>query len=339
MQPQRDDRRGDRLLGLGGGELGRRVSDDRAGIARRVELLERGMQADRLEIEELDPLDRADLGVDVAGQSEVDHERAGRALEQRRGHDVPVDDRAGQDDVAREGGAGQVGRRADVVADRELLGPAGRGVDGDVLGAAVAQRGEGGARVGAGADHEDACLRPVGHAAGGELEREAHERAAGGADGGRGLDGAGGGRGALEELFEPARGGAGRAGQFEGAAHLTRDLILADDDRLEAGGYGEEVLDDGVPAEDGHRGSQLVGAHPARLAHRGDGRLDRAVVSEAGGLGDLEIGLEPVAGGKHDRAAHEGGGRDEGPGGLGCSDGQLLEDVEARVPVVGGQAK
>src|SRR5690606_12992820 len=86
--------------------------------------------------------------------------------------------------------------------------------------------------------------RPVGDAAVGEVEREAHERAAGAAEGGRVLDGLLRLGRALEEALELARGRALGARLVEGAAHLAADLGLADDDRLEARGDREEVLGD-----------------------------------------------------------------------------------------------
>ena len=46
------------------------------------------------------------------------------------------------------------------------------------------------------------------------------------------------------------------------AAHLTRDLVFADDDRLEARAHGEQVLDDLVAGDDADAVAQVVGSTP-----------------------------------------------------------------------------
>ena len=212
-----------------------------------------------------------------------------------------------RDDDVDAGGDGRVlavGHRLDAVVVRELRAAARRGVDPHVGDPAVAQRGERRAGEAARADEQHSGLRPVRDAALGEVEGEAHERAALAADARLVLDPPRGLRGALEEALELGGGGAVGAGLFERAAHLAGDLALADDDGFEAGCHGEQVPGDGIAVHEAEGAAQLVGleaghgAHgPDRLVHRGHRR---------GALGrlEVEVGLEPVAGGHDDRAVH-----------------------------------
>ena len=78
-------------------ELGRGVADDRARVGVSAELLQRSMDPDGLEVEQLDALDPPDSRVHVARKTEVDDEDA---APRREG--VGVDDGvrgAGDDDV------------------------------------------------------------------------------------------------------------------------------------------------------------------------------------------------------------------------------------------------
>ena len=125
---------------------------------------------------------------------------------------------------------------------------------------------------------------------------------------------------------------------LERAAHLPRDLVLADDDRFESGRDGEEVLDRTLAGDDRDRAAQRIRFDPARLA---DGLDDGAVASPAASAAvvEVEVGLEAVAGGEHDGPRDPGVAGDEGGGG-GCgADGELFEQVEAGVVVVRGEAQ
>jgi hypothetical protein len=140
-------------------------------------------------------------------------------------------------------------------------------------------------------------------------------------------------RGLLEETLEVGRRRADLAGALEGAAHLAGDLVLADDDGLEAARDGEEVLDDLVARDDAHRVAHLVGVDAAGLAHGADGGLDGHGAGGGEGLVDVEVGLEAVAGREHDGPADEVAAVDQGARRRGCADAQLLEEVETGVLV------
>ena len=64
-----------------------------------------------------------------------------------------------------------------------------------------------------------------------------------GADLGFGAGVFGGGKGALQQMFELAGDGAGGAGDGEGLFDLAENLRLADDHGVEAGGHAEEMAD------------------------------------------------------------------------------------------------
>ena len=113
MLAQSDDGRGERLLGGDGVELGGGARDEGAGVVGGAELGERGVQADGLEVEQLDPVDVEHERVDVAGQTEVDDE----VRRTPGGHDLGRHDRlggrrAGDQHVAPGDGVGAGRRRA-----------------------------------------------------------------------------------------------------------------------------------------------------------------------------------------------------------------------------------
>ncbi len=93
----------------------------------------------------------------------------------------------------------------------------------------------------------------------GQVEGDTDDRAAGAAQRGVRPDRPGHPRRGLEEAFERGARGADLARGAQGAAHLTGDLALPDDHRVQAGGDGEQVAD-GV----------LVPARPQGPTHRGD---------------------------------------------------------------------
>src|SRR6185436_20286274 len=105
----------------------------------------------------------------------------------------------------------------------------------------------------------------------------AQERPALAADAGLVLHAARGLRGALEETLELGGRRALRACLLERAAHLARDLALADDDGLEPRRHGEEVSGHGVAVHEAERRAQLLGLEAGdrangadRLVHGGD---------------------------------------------------------------------
>ncbi len=153
VRAERDDGRREALLLGDGRELACRLADEKAGLAGGVKLLERGVDADRLEVEQFDAEHLGDVGVDVAGQPEVDDQLArgvdsgcgggvsglasgvrarrverrdrGRAAgeqgapaaEQGRVEHVVLDGRAGEDEVGPGGflREGELGHRVDAV--------------------------------------------------------------------------------------------------------------------------------------------------------------------------------------------------------------------------------
>lgn len=120
-------------------------------------------------------------------------------------------------------GAGVLGGGdgADAVLRGEHLGAAGGRVHRDVDGAAFAQRGEGDGGVGPGSDEQHALGGPVGDAAVGQLQGEAHEGASGATQGRDVLDLALRLARALEQPLELGRGGAVLARGLQRAAHLA----------------------------------------------------------------------------------------------------------------------
>jgi hypothetical protein len=224
------------------------------------------------------------------------------------------------------------------VLQPEPGGAARRRVHGEPVGAPVAQGGDRGGGVLAGAHDQHPGVGPVRDARGGELEGEAHERTTRASDVRAVLDAAGRVRGLLEQPLEIGRRRAALTGALERAAHLARDLVFADDDRLEAGAHGEEVLDDLVARDDPHAVAEVVGRDVARVAHGRDRGLDRDGAAGGEGLVDVEVGLEAVAGREHDGAVDEVAAVDQGADRRGCADAQLLEEVEAGVPMGRRQA-
>ena len=292
------------------------------------------MQADRLEVEEFDSIERNDGGINVARHPEIDDEPALGADDRTRADDRRT--RAGDDHVRIEHGAGEVTVHDQAVLGTERVATPGRREDAQHRCAAIAKGCDRGGRVLAGAHHEHPGDAPVRDAARGELQGEPHEGAPGATDGGARLDPAAGLRRALEELLDAAGCGAIIPGPLERATNLAGDFVLADNDGLESARNGEQVRHDLVTGEHRHGVAQVDGCHSTRSAHRiddrGGRRCDRVFVH-------LEIGLEAIAGSQDDGTAHRVGRRDELGSGILGGEGQLLEQVEARVSMVCGEAQ
>ncbi|GMA95090.1 hypothetical protein GCM10025881_19140 [Pseudolysinimonas kribbensis] len=84
----------------------------------------------------------------------------------------------------------------------------------------------------------------------------------------------------------------------EGALHLAADLVLADDHRLETRGDREEVLQGGVALENARGRTDGPRVVARRVAERVEHRVGRR---RHGIRLHLEVGLEAIAGGEHDR--------------------------------------
>ena len=165
--------------------------------------------------------------------------------------------RAGDDDVGAGDGVDEVEFERQAVLGGEDRAAAGGGVHPQVGRPVVAQRGDGGGGVLARADHEHGDRRPVGDAAASSSARRTIERPAAPSD--VEPSPARGAGGALKDRLQAPRSSCRRrARRPQGTAHLPRDLVLADDDRLEARGHGEQVARRLSAGEHGDR------AHGAR---------------------------------------------------------------------------
>nr|BFF12218.1 hypothetical protein GCM10025699_35210 [Microbacterium flavescens] len=246
---------------------------------------------------------------------------------------------ARDDDIGGGCGLREIIHRLQPVLQCEGGGATRRREDLDVGGTAGAHGLDGARGVAARADDHHARRGPVGDAAGRELEREPHERAVGAAQPGAVADAAAGVRGLLEEALELSARRALEARGVECAAHLARDLVLADDHGLEAAGHREEVGCGIRSGMDGHRGAQGFDGNVGCLGHRLDDRFGRDGLAAGERLVDVEVGLEPVAGGEDDRPGDEELVVHEGPGGRRSALRQPLQDVETRVPMVRGQTE
>lgn len=97
--------------------------------------------------------------------------------------------------------------------------------------------------------------------------------------------------------------------------HLAADLVFAHDDRLEPGADREQVANRVVAVQQFGVSAQLVGVLADRAGQRfenqfgGSGEVGRERVV------DIQVGLEPVTGGQHDRAANGGAGGNKLDGG------------------------
>ncbi len=150
-----------------------------------------------------------------------------------------------------------------------------------------------GARVGAGADEQDAGRGPV---AGEHVEADGHDRAPGGGQLGQVGDLAGGPQRLLDGLGEEPAGGAVVVGGLERAAQLPRDLALPHDHRVQAGADVEQVVERVGVTEDAQR----------HLVRTGGDRVDgvpHATSHSFGGRVGVHVHLDAVAGGQHDGAA------------------------------------
>lgn len=161
-------RRARRRLRVGGhGRSRPRAARRCACSIRRLQLLERGMQPDRLEVQESDALEQRDVGIDVARHAQVDDQlrpagvghrasdgcRALRSLQLNRPQNRLGGGGAGdqQRGALRDGGVVGCCDCAYAVFLREQLGASGRRVHRDIGGSALAQRRQGDGRIGAGA--------------------------------------------------------------------------------------------------------------------------------------------------------------------------------------------
>ena len=216
-----------------------------ARVAGRVELLERGVQADGLQVEQLDPLERRrPRGARCADRPRSMIERAVRAGRVFRRDHRGRGGGAGDDDIRAGQGEPQVLAPARCRGGARTSRPARTARTPQVRDSVAAQRRKRGRGILAGPDDEHGGRAPVHDSAGCEFERQADEGAARAADGGSGLDFAGGVRGLLEQPLQLRRGGLPAARALQGPAHLAGDLVLADHDRLEPCGHREQVLDD-----------------------------------------------------------------------------------------------
>ncbi len=295
------------------------------------------MQADGLEVEQGDTLERADRRIDVARQAEVDDERAGSG-----GHVVDADaqpGRAGDDDL------GSLQRRAQVVGRLEPLPlgeelrAAGGGVDGDATRTALAQGRDGRGRVAPRADDEHLGRAPVGEAAADEVDREAGERAARSARIALGACGACGADGFLHDVVEAARARSGLACTARGATHLPGNLFFSDRDRVEAGADREQVVHgSGVVEHLGGRREVARGLAP-ELGERALEALPGERVGRDGRGVDVKVQLDAITRRHGDRAAQLGSTAGDGVGQLARVDGEPFEDLERGVPMIGGYAE
>ena len=163
----------------------------------------------------------------------------------------------------------------------------------------------------------------------GDVQRDGGHRPPGGPQIGAGLDLLGGPRRTLEQQVQRRRHRAGELRCTERPAHLTGDLSLADDHRIEAGGDGEQMRRDGRADPHLERRRDRLPAQTSRLGQGcGDG-VD-AIVEQP----DIQVHLDPVAGREHhdafDRSRLRGGEAKCDPvrqllgaGGQGLESGQL----------------
>jgi hypothetical protein len=145
--------------------------------------------------------------------------------------------------------------------------------------------------------------------------------------------------GLLEQPLQLAAGQAVGPRGVERAAHLARDLVLADHDGLQSAGHREEVGCGIRSLVDGDRRAQQVRAHIGGLGHRLDDGLDGDGLATGERLVDVEVGLEAAARGEHDGARDEQLAFDERTRRSGRPHRETLQDVEARVPMVRGQTE
>ena len=131
------------------------------------------------------------------------------------------------------------------------------------------------------------------------MQRHGHDRRAGPVDAGLGVHPLAHAQSLLGELVQDAAGRVVGVRAQVGVADLAEDLLLADDERVESGGHGEEMLDGGlgvahvgVPGHlvDGH--ARVVAEYLAdRLESRVEGiddgvDLDAVARRDDHGLGD-----------------------------------------------------
>jgi len=167
---------------------------------------------------------------------------------------------------------------------RELLrmggGPVG---DGQLGEPSVAQRLRSQARRLADADHEPALRAKVAERAARQLDACAADGERVAADGRLGACALARPDGAVEEVRQRAAGHAGPARRAEGVTHLSQDLRLADDLRIEARGHSEQVGDGFVLTERIEVWTEVV-------------RIDAELVGD-----EAVEGGAPVLGVAHDR--------------------------------------
>ena len=299
-------------------EHGGRLAHVGSRIVGRHQMLHGRMQPHGLEVEQLHSGHIRNSRLDVARQPHVDHDLPGRLSSTGHGADgcagtvlesepaaaqqgvsadrVPLARRAGDDDVGQRRGHMHVARvdGLEAVLERESVLAARRAPHLDVVHAAIAQCFQSRARVVSGAHEQHPRLLPRGQLRRGEIEGEPDHRAVGAAYISPPLHDALRLVGALKQSLEIACCGAQLLCSSVSAAHLTGDLVFADDDGFEPRGYGEQMLGG-------------VAAH-VHFAHGGNSLSSQLVAHQRGrivafGVG-LEVHLEPVARADHHGTAH-----------------------------------
>ena len=144
-------------------------------------------------------------------------------------------------------------------------------------------------------------------------------------------------RGALEGRVQLRRRRSGLAGGFVGTADLAGDLLLADGDRLEAGGHREQVMQCG-------RTGQHIGAPAECVAWKRRPRPAsvRSVASAtlvSAPRGDVEVRLDAIAGRDEHGSTRTSVGEQGRRRVRGRTLGEATEQIEIRCPVRHGDAE
>ena len=109
----------------------------------------------------------------------------------------------------------------------------------------------------------------------------------------------------MEETLELGGGRARHPSGVERPTHLSRDLALADDDRLESTRHREKMLCDRGTRVHGERRAQLVCVDSRALGDASDGAFRGDLAGRYEGFIDIEVRLESVAGRENDRTGDE----------------------------------
>ena len=309
--PQRDDGRHRAARSQPGAELVEFLGDDRfgardfAGAARQV-FPHRRLQV--VDVVEEDLLDFAGGRLDVARQRDVDDEQRAVAprphdrFDARLGQDRRGRAGRGDDDVAAgERGVHLVPRRGGRAADR--LGGSGRvghgaADDDDLVHALRLHVPRGQLAHLAGADHDDGAAAQIAEDLAGERRRRESDRDRARAEAGLGAHALADRKRRMEEPIEDRADDLHVVGDGVRLFHLTENLRLADDQRIEAGGDPEEMsrgveVGDVVDVRRDRRTIDAV--ELADEAHQIRARRRHIVA------GDVQLGA--IAGRQHDRLA------------------------------------